>query len=73
MLPNLDIPEFLKISQERRKQAWIEFDQQHNARPRGPCTKRRPQPGDVATVWAERERALSALELAAMPRPPRVR
>src|SRR5262249_53874917 len=29
----LDIPEFLKISAERRKQAWLEFDARHPSKP----------------------------------------
>jgi hypothetical protein len=29
----LDIPEFLKISAERRKQAWLKFDARHSSKP----------------------------------------
>jgi hypothetical protein len=42
----LDIPEFLKISAKRRKQAWIEYDQ----RQRTPeaVIRRQQQPEDIA-------------------------
>ena len=42
----LDIPEFLKISAERRKQAWIEYD--NRQRTPEAVIGREQQPEDIA-------------------------
>jgi hypothetical protein len=42
----LDIPAFLKISAERRKQAWIEYDRRQHTPER--VIHRQQQPQDIA-------------------------
>jgi hypothetical protein len=42
----LDIPEFLKISAERRKQAWIEYDRRQST-PEA-VLRREQEPEDIA-------------------------
>jgi hypothetical protein len=53
----LNIPEFLKISAERRKQAWLEFDARHSSKPTPAFSREMTETERLYRASIEREKA----------------